>query len=149
MGNLSEEIRRVLERSATGALPLSTIRAELRREGLFMDPEDPRVHATIKEEGETFGIISLPKGPWTSRDGLGREGAGQDEVWLLLQKAQAQAAGPGAKARAMIQEGFRAWASGMDPASTRCVARWMRANLEGARVCRALATGRIQEAEAA
>jgi hypothetical protein len=142
MNRWTEDIRSVLERAPTGALPLSCIQRELQREGVVLDPEDPWVLSSLREGNETFRVIPFYPEYWAPKDR--REGAGRQggDPWVLLSKTPEQGFGRIARARTRIQDGVRAWAVGLDQASPGAVARWVRGNLEGARICTALATGK-------
>jgi hypothetical protein len=142
MNRWTEEIRGVLERAPTGALPLSSIGQELRRDGVILDPKDPWVISSLRESQGDFRTISFHPGPWT-RAGDGEGGvSGPDDPWVVLRKSPDQGFGRGAGARARIREGVRAWAWGLDPSSPSGVARWVKANMEGGQICTALATGK-------
>ena len=137
MNRWTQDVRSVLERAPTGALPLSTIAEELRREDVFLNPKDPCLLSNLMEEREMFRVISVPGGPWTN----GAENQWVGDSWIVLKKPTQQGFGRGEGARCRIQAGVQAWAQEMDDSSPASVARWIRANLEGSLICRALVTG--------
>jgi hypothetical protein len=138
MSRWTEEIRRLLERSPGGALPLSAIRRELEREGIRLDPRDPQLHTSLREEGELFHVVPLYLGPWKGEK-RGEEGVeGRDDCWVTLLRCVGPGMGADTLARRRIQESVGAWASALDRSSPRRVARWVKASLEGVRVCTAL-----------
>ena len=141
MDHWIEAVRRILERAPTGALPLSSIAEELKREGAFLNPRDPCLLSKLTGDQKTFSVIPVPGGPWA--DGVEKEGntPWSGDAWIILKRPPERGYGRGEEVRNRIQEGFQAWAREMDGASPVSVARWIRANLEGARICRALATG--------
>jgi len=133
-------IRQVLERAPTGALPLTTIAVELRREGAFIDPQDPWLLSKLIEDRETFRVIAVPAGPWADLFGKGSDESTSEDSWILLNHYPERSIGQRERVRARILEGFQAWAREMDGASPVSVARWIRANREGARFCTVLAS---------
>lgn len=141
MGRWTEDVRTVLERTPTGALPLSSIGEELKRDGVFLNPRDPWLLTSIREDEGTFGIIPLQAGPWIEGAGGWRGIGSREDPWILLKNPPSPGFGRRARTREKVGDGVRAWASGLDQASPSSVARWIRANLEGARICTALAVG--------
>jgi hypothetical protein len=138
MDSWIQSVRHVLERAPTGALPLSAIAEELKREGTALNARDPWLLTKLTEDRESFRVIPVPRGPWA--DGVGEKGdrSWPDDAWIILKCPPERGYGRNEEARGRIQEGFQAWAREMDAASPASVARWIRANLEGARICRAL-----------
>lgn len=138
MSRWTEEIRSVLERSPGGSLPLSAIQEELGREGIRLNPGDPQLHASLRKEEELFRIIPLYLGPWQGEKGGEGGAGGPEDCWVALLRGGGPGTGTRTLARRRIHESVAAWASALDRSSPPRIARWVRASLEGVRVCTAL-----------
>ncbi|MFO8173987.1 MAG: hypothetical protein ACQET1_03500 [Gemmatimonadota bacterium] len=133
-----QETRQILERSPTGALPLSDIREELRRSGIHLGARDGWLLTALEARNDLFRIVRASAGPWASGL-LPSEGVTiLEDPWIVLQEFPSRGFGLGEQILARIRETVQALGRCVDDGSPSGVARWIRVNQEGARTCRAL-----------
>lgn len=145
MDHWIQETRQILERSPTGALPFSEIRAELKRAGIHLGGRDRWLLTALENRGDLFRIVPCPGGPWSYRPSPLTSPPIPEDPWIVLQVNSATEAGMGGQILACIREAVQAWGRRLDDGSPSGVARWIRANREGARSCRALVSRRLRD----
>ncbi len=140
-----EGIQKILERAPTGALPFSRLLEELRADGLAVEGRERWILSRISEEPGRFKLI-----PDRRRLGTGwrpdKESRppvsprlARRSPWVL--SLQGILPDPGRKSPlGRLQEGLRAWGREVDEGSGIAVARWIRANEEGERLCLGLSS---------
>jgi hypothetical protein len=152
--------RRILERSPTGAAPLSRLLARLEEEGVEVEGREPWILKRLSEQPGLFRVLPnlgnpfrgwppLPgrePGPHRGRSGLGEPGPHRDrgglgEPWVLRCSPYPTCSGGGDQAVRRIQETLGAWGLPLDEKSPRAVARWVRATLEAEGACSLILTG--------
>ncbi len=145
MDHWVNESRRVLERSPTCALPLTGLVEELCRAGMDLRGRMPWLLTALEGRKDLFRILREPGGPW-ARCGLQDwPPASHRDPWILL-RAPVESYGEEAPVHRKVREGVLAWGGSMEVDSPRKVARWVRVNREGGRVCRYFVTGRGKSA---
>ncbi len=151
-----ETLREILDRAPTRALPLTTLRLQLRAQGVPM-PGGPAWLRKSLEENDGFRVIPARRGPWArwateappmarapegTRAGDGRGGEKTPEAWILLRQPVSLAYGPRERTLSRIREGLLAWGEELDEGSPSSVARWIRANRQLEILCRVLQGGK-------
>jgi len=136
-----QETRQILQRSPTGALPLSEILEELRRSGIHLASRDRWLLAILEERTETFGVVRIPRGPWALQTRTLEEIAILQDPWIVLKEVPERRLDGEEVFLGRVREGIRAWGEFLDQGSPSEVARWIRANLEGTLACRAFLSG--------
>lgn len=139
MRRWTEQVRSILARNPTGALPLSVIEEELRREGLPVPKGDGQLVTSLRREPKRFLVLPMRSGPWALTRGW--EDAGERGPWIALRDPPEPEWGRGAALRKKLGQGIRAWGEALDRTSPSAVARWIRANLLAQQICTAMATG--------
>jgi hypothetical protein len=146
--------RRILERSPTGAAPLSRLLAQLGEEGVEVEGREPWILKRLSEQPRLFRVLPKPGKPfrgcppfplWEPDPHRARGGlteptphqfrGGLGEPWVLASSTSAPRFGSGDKAVGRIQETLGAWGRSLDEESPRAVARWIQATLEAEGAC--------------
>lgn len=125
-----QETLHILQRSPTGALPLSSIREELNRAGIRLGNRDPRLLAALERRKELFRVIRIPPGPWTLALSLPAVTGPLREPWVTLREPPPREPRFGEDVVHRIREAVQVWGETLDERSPSAVARWIRANLE-------------------
>jgi len=145
MDHWIQETRQILERSPTGALPFSEIRTELRRAGIHLGGRDRWLLTALETRRDLFLIVPGPGGPWAWGSSPPAFSPFQEDPWIVLQEDSHANVGMRDQILARIREAVQAWGRRLDDGSPSGVARWIRANREGARSYRALVSRRLQD----
>lgn len=138
------ESRQILDRSATGALPLSELKEELARAGVRLGSRERWLLTALESRRELFRIIRVPPGPWTLGPWRTEEIPALDDPWIVLQGGTPSGFGPEEQILGQIREVVRVWGLGLDDGSASGVARWIRVSQEGTSTCRALFRGPLR-----
>jgi hypothetical protein len=153
MDRWTEAIRGILEQAPTRAKPLSSILEELDTAGVPVDGRKDWILRRLSELPEAFLVISdhrIPWVPWPSSTSHRRHGfhltGFEKDPWILSRTKAPAGFGQGEEAVRRIQEGLQALGTGVDNGSQGSVARWIRANREGERACRAILAGKTGQA---
>lgn len=141
-----QETRQILERSPTGALPLSQIREELKSAGIHLGARDQWLLTALDARKDLFRILRPMAGPWASGALKSERGSLLDDPWVVLQDFPSRGFGLGEQILARIREAVQAWGRCVDDGSPAGIARWIRANQEGSRTCRALLNRTLRDA---
>jgi hypothetical protein len=134
--------RTILERSPTGAAPLSRLLARLEGEGLEVEGRERWILKRLEEQPGLFRVLpdlgqpfrGWPSPPHRTPPTGGRVGA-VGEPWILARPASPPAFGSRDQAVRRIQDTLGAWGCALDEESPRAVARWIRATLEAEGAC--------------
>jgi len=138
-------VRRVLARAPTCTLPFSEVLEALSLEGKGPLPDPRWLLSILMERTDLFRVISVAVGPWAAWREASRPGGDplrarqrQDDPWILLLRAPEAGFGAPAALASRVRDGLLAWGRSLDEGSPSAVARWLRATLEGSRVCEGL-----------
>ena len=138
------ESRQILERSPTGALSLSDLKAELERAGIQVGSRERWLLTGLEARRELFRVVRGPTGPWRWDGNMGAELPSVEEPWIILQERTRGRYGPEEAILDQVREAVQAWGRFLADGSPSGVARWIRVNLEGASAFRALFRGPLR-----
>ena len=140
MDSWTEQVKRILDRAPTRALPLSRLLQLLREEGVAVSGREEWILRRITEQPEAFKVIPDRLGPWVVWAGEGDPGSpwypsrrfGRDP-WVMTCSPVTSSLGIEGKVVGRIQESLQAWGRELDDGSPVAVARWIGANQKAAR----------------
>lgn len=133
-----EECREILERSTTGALPLSALKEELARAGIRVGSRERWLLSALEGRNDLFQIVRMARGAWAPDPAISVEIPVLEDPWIALRKSVPSAPGPCQPLLSGLRESIQAWGRCLDDGSPSGVARWIRANEEGTSTSRVL-----------
>ena len=135
-----EEIKDLLERTPTGAAPLSSLLESMKEAGILPEGREDWVLQRMAELDALFKVVPDRFGPWmawpeeaspASGDSPGRTQRG--DPWIMTWDPPPPHRGPEGKLAGRVRESLQAWGRGLDDGSQASVARWIEVQREAGR----------------